>query len=116
MTRFICLYILTLMIGLSTISIISQSIINLLVYSAYTENVVCGILVPLLFSYSLYWISPRPNTDDLAQIRVDLVSIWIDLLSIWKSLHLIGQNTTRRVKCRFECVETKTMAAIQPIE
>ena len=48
-----------------------------------------------LFSYSLYWISPRPNTADLAH-TVDLVSIWIDLLSIWKSLHLIGQNSRAR--------------------
>ena len=53
------------------------------------------ILVAFLFSYSLYWISPRTNT-------VDLVSIRIDLLSIWKSLHLIGQNS-------------RAMAAIQPI-
>ena len=36
-------------------------LINLLVYSTYTENLVCVILVAFLFSCSLYWISPRPN-------------------------------------------------------
>ena len=45
-------------------------LINLLVYSTYTENLVCVILVMFLFSYSLYWISPRPNTADLALIRL----------------------------------------------
>ena len=45
-------------------------LINLLVYNTYTENLVCVILVTFLFSYSLYWISPRPNTADLALIRL----------------------------------------------
>ena len=48
----------------------SHLLINLLVYSTYTENLICVILVMFLFSYSLYWISPRPNTADLALIRL----------------------------------------------
>ena len=88
-------------------------LINLLVYSTYTENLVCVILVAFLFSYSLYWISPRPNTADLALIRQ---SIRIDLLSIWKSLHMIGQNSRARSRAALnELREKKTMAAIQPI-
>ena len=38
-------------------------LINLLVYSTYTENLVCVILVMFLFSYSVYWISPRIYMD-----------------------------------------------------
>ena len=48
----------------------SELLINLLVYSTYMEILVSVILVTFLFSYSLYWISPRPNTADLALIRL----------------------------------------------
>ena len=66
-------------------------LINLLVYSTYTENLVCVILVMFLFSYSLYWISPRPNTADLALIR--LTSYLYGL-----TCYLYGNPYTRLVK------------------
>ena len=53
------------------------------------------ILVAFLFSYSLYWISPRPNTADLALIRLTSY-----LYGLTCYLYGIGQNSRATPRSR----------------